>query len=427
MGKTIYIGLLGLGTVGSGVVKVLEDNAVLISSRSGAPIKIKRVVMRNPARPRAVPIPPEIISTRPEDVWEDPDIAIVVEAIGGARPAKDYILATLRARKHVVTSNKEVIAKHGAELLEEAIRNNVNLLFEGAVGGGIPIIHPIKECLTGNRIEEVFGIVNGTTNYILSRMMEEGHPFAEVLDEAKANGYAESDPSADIQGYDASYKAVILASLAFEARLQWSDVHFEGISRVMLEDMENAKKMGYTIKLLAIIKRTGAGLEVRVHPTFVPNHHPLAAVSGSNNAIFVRGNAVGELMFYGPGAGSLPTASAVVGDVIDIVRHLPFAGDLLIKNPLVRMEVKPIDEVVSRFYMRLRVPNRPGILGSIATVFGKNEISIEAVTQPESSGESTQLVIIIHQVEEMKVRKAIQSITSSDPDIELASLIRVGF
>ncbi len=427
MDKPIQIGVLGLGTVGCGVLKVLEENAVLIASRSGAPVRVKKVAVRNPGRPRSINVPQTLLTTRPEDIWEDPEISVVVEVIGGVRPAKEFILSSLRAGKSVVTANKEVIAKHGSELLEEALRHNVNLLFEGAVGGGIPILHPIKECLTANRIEEVFGIVNGTTNYILTKMMEEQRPFGEVLEEAKARGFAESDPSADIKGYDASYKAAILATLAFEAKLQWSDVYFEGISRVTLEDMHNARDMGYTIKLLAIIKRTGAGLEVRVHPTFIPVSHPLAAVSANYNAIFVRGNAVGELMFYGPGAGSLPTASAVVGDVIDIIRHNANPGGLLMRNPLVRMEVKPIDEVVSRFYLRLRVPNRPGILGLLATIFGKNDISIEAVHQKESEGEYTQLVIIVHQVEEMKIRKALDTIGTTDPDIELASLIRVGF
>ena len=426
MEKSLYVGLLGFGVVGSGVVKVMEENAVLIAARSGVPIKIKRIIDRDPFRPRPVSVPHEMLSARPEDAWEDPDISIVVEAIGGVRPSKEYILAALRAGKNVVTSNKEVIAKHGGELIEEAIRNNVNLLFEGAVGGGIPILHPIKECLTANRIEEVSGIVNGTTNYILSKMTEEGRPFAEVLEEAKARGYAESDPSADIKGYDASYKAAILASLAFDARVKWEDVYFEGISRITQEDIHNARQMGYVIKLLALVRRTGAGLEVRVHPTLIPKAHPLASVSGNNNAILVRGNAVVALMFYGQGAGSLPTASAVVGDIIDIARHLTFGGGLLIRNPLVRMEVKPIDEVVSRFYLRLRVSNRPGILGAIASIFGKFGISIEAVTQREAVGEYAQLVVIVHQVEEAKMRDALAVLSEEETGAEVASLIRVG-
>ena len=322
MEKVIKIGLLGSGTVGSGVIKVLEMNRRQITERVGTPIQIKTVLVRDVKKPR--PYLKDLrVTDDIEEILQDEDIDVVVELMGGLHPAREYMLRAMEAGKSVVTANKDVVAQFGKDMFAMAEQHDVDFLFEASVGGGIPIITPLKQCLTANRITEIMGIVNGTTNYMLTKMTECGSDYDTVLKEAQQKGYAEANPSADVDGLDAARKAAILASLAFNTRIQLEDVSVEGITKITPDDIEYAKDLGYVIKLLAVGKDSKEqGVDVRVHPVFLPKSHPLAAVNGVYNAIFVRGNAIGEAMFYGQGAGSLPTASAVVSDIIDVSRDI---------------------------------------------------------------------------------------------------------
>ena len=321
MKEAIKIGLLGSGTVGSGVVRVLKENMEEITARVGTHLVLAKVLVRDKKKPRPYLDGIEL-TDRVEDILEDEEISVVVEVMGGLHPAKEYMLRAMEAGKSVVTANKDVVAQFGQELFDMAEKHDVDFRFEASVGGGIPIIMPLKQCLTANRISEVLGIVNGTTNYMLTKMSEEGMSYDDVLKEAQEKGYAEANPSADVDGLDAARKAAILSSIAFNMRISLADVSVEGITKITPEDISYAKNLGYVVKLLAIGKETDDGINVRVHPVFLPKEHPLASVNGVYNAIFVRGNAIGEAMFYGPGAGSLPTASAVVADIIDVSRDI---------------------------------------------------------------------------------------------------------
>jgi len=321
MKKIVHVGLLGMGTVGTGVVKILTKNAHDILQKVGMPVNIKKIMVRQLAKPRNVDSNAEF-TTNIDDIINDKDIDIVVELIGGIDPAKDYILRALRAGKHVITANKDVVAKFGQEILQVAALNKVDFLFEASVAGGIPIIRPLKQCLAANKISEVVGIINGTTNYMLTKMTNDGLDFDSVLAEAQAKGYAEADPTADVGGLDAARKLAILASIAFGSRVTIDDVYVEGITNITKADIGYAKELGYVIKLLAIAKDDECGIDVRVHPAFVPCTHPLASVNDVFNAIYIKGDAVGETMFYGRGAGEMPTASAVVADIIDVARNI---------------------------------------------------------------------------------------------------------
>ncbi len=419
--KEVKIGLIGFGNVGAGVVKVLQDNSLLIEERAQAKINIKKIADIDIKRPRSVVVPPTLLTTDVAEIINDPEISIVVEAIPGADPARKFILDSIERGKHVVSSNKEVIAKHMAEILERARRKNVVVSFEGSVGGGIPIIVPLRECLAANRITEVYGIVNGTTNYILSKMTEGGYEFEEALDEAKKLGYAEADPRLDIEGYDASYKAAILASVAFHSEVPWDTLYFEGITKIKKEDIKYAKEIGYVIKLLAICKLFEGEIEVRVHPTLVPEHHPLAYVSDAYNAIYVKGDAVGEVMFYGQGAGGLPTASAVISDIIEIVR-----GRSWIPSKLEKLKLRNINDIKSRYYIRLKAPDRYGVLAGISGVFAEKKVSIQAVVQKETIADVATIVIILHEVQERSIREALKEIEKLPVVKEVCNVIRAG-
>ena len=417
----IYIGLIGFGTVGSGVVKVLQDNADLIEKRVGQPIKIKKIADKDLARPRIVSVEPGLLTTDVNQVLNDPEVSIIVEAIGGIEPAKKIILEAIGKGKHVVTPNKEVIAKHGEEIFKAAEKMQVSVLFEGSVGGGIPIIRPLRICLAANRIKEVHGIVNGTTNYILSKMHIEGRDFEEVLAEAKTKGYTEADPSSDIDGYDAAYKAAILAAVAFGAKVKLEDVYFEGIRKINQKDISYAKEMGYLIKLLAIAKETREGLEIRVHPTLIPQEHPLASVSGAFNAIYVKGDAVGEVMFYGEGAGALPTGSAVVGDIIEIAKK-GFIPPLHFEEK----KVRKIGEISGKYYIRIQAPDKVGVLAAISSVFAEKKVSIAAVAQKETVGQVAHIVIITHITQEKAIQEALSKMKGLPEVLEISNVIRVG-
>ena len=429
--KQINIGVIGFGTVGVGAVELLETNAEWIAQRVDAPVVVKTVVDLDWARERDYTIRADQQSRNAADVLENPDIDIVFEAMGGVKPAKEFIATALRHGKSVVTPNKELIAKHGAELLNIATASNVDLMFEGAVGGGIPIIRPMKESLAGDRIQRVVGIVNGTTNYILTAMAEEGRDFADVLKDAQERGYAEADPTADIEGYDAMYKIAILASIAYGSHIDLSRIHHEGITKITAEDIRYARQLGYEIKLLAIGAKEGDTLDLRVHPAFVPRAHPLASVHGVFNAVFVHGDPVGDLMFYGRGAGSGPTGSAVVGDVIDCARNiLRGAAGRVPCRCYQHLPIQPMSEVVTRYYLRTRVVDCPGVIGKMATTLGAHGVSLTSIFQPKHEGDTdnggmAEIVWITHLVKEEKMQAALLVLAEMEEVLEIANIIRV--
>lgn len=427
MEKVIKVGLLGSGTVGSGVIKVLEMNCHQITERVGAQLQLKTVLVRDNSKPR-----PQLAgyatTTNLDDILNDAEIEIVVELMGGITPAKDYMLRAMQAGKSVVTANKDVVAQFGKEMFAAAEKHNVDFLFEASVGGGIPIIAPLKQCLTANKITEIMGIVNGTTNYMLTKMTECGSDYDSVLKEAQEKGYAEANPSADVDGLDAARKAAILASLAFNTRVELKDVSVEGITKITPDDIDYAKSLGYVIKLLAIGHDSEEnGVDVRVHPVFLPQSHPLASVNGVFNAIFVRGNAIGEAMFYGQGAGSLPTASAVVSDIIDVARDI-------VNNTFGRVrctcyeqkQLCPIEKTQSSYYVRLLVDDKPGVLGYVATAFGNAGVSLKSVIQTQRNiVDHAEIVAITHMVEHAKIEAAIAALKALPVCDEIRSMIRV--
>jgi homoserine dehydrogenase len=422
----INVGIVGLGTVGTGALRVLLENKAEIERKVGSRIEVVRIADIDITTERPVRFDKSLLTTDVSQVLDNPDIDIVVELIGGVNPAKEYILRALRNGKHVVTANKELIAKEGAEIFDEADKRRLDFYFEGAVGGGIPVIRPLKECLAANKIFEVMGIVNGTTNYILTKMAREGREFAEVLAEAQAAGYAERDPTSDVEGYDAQYKIAILSSIAFTTRVNVDEVYAEGITKVGRRDIEFARELGYAIKLLAIAKRNGEKIQVRVHPTLIPTAHPLASVGDVYNAIYVRGDYVGDVMFYGRGAGALPTGSAVAGDVMDIARNINFGSTGRLPCACFdRREVQSMDEAVTRYYIRLLVADKPGVLASIANVFGGSEVSIASVVQKDLRGTDAEIVMVTHQVAERNFRRAMDQIAGLPVITEVCNWIRV--
>lgn len=405
----IYIGLLGCGTVGSGVIKLLQQNEHVITRRAGEEIRIKRVLEKDVDKCLQLGLDPACMAEHIDDIINDDQIQIVVELIGGIEPALDYILRAMRKGKHVVTANKDLIADNGRVLFETATECQVDFYFEASVAGGIPIIYPLKQSLAANRIKEVIGILNGTTNYILTKMSQEGRPFEEVLAEAQALGYAEADPTADVGGLDAARKIAILSSIAFNTRVTFSDVYVEGITAITPADIRYASELGYVVKLLAVAKENHEEkLEIRVHPAFLPATHPLAAVNDVFNAVFVYGDAVGEVMHYGRGAGQLPTASAVLGDVIDIARNLQHGISARIGCTCYDdRTILNINQLSAEFYIRMTVTDRPGVLAGIAGVFGNNNVSIASVIQKTSSGQCAELILITHKVQEQNLRDSL--------------------
>ncbi len=426
MKEAIKIGLLGSGTVGSGVVRVLKENMEEITARVGTRLVLAKVLVRDKKKPRPYLDGVEL-TDRVEDILEDEEISVVVEVMGGLHPAKEYMLRAMEAGKSVVTANKDVVAQFGQELFDMAEKHDVDFRFEASVGGGIPIIMPLKQCLTANRISEVLGIVNGTTNYMLTKMSEEGMSYDDVLKEAQEKGYAEANPSADVDGLDAARKAAILSSIAFNMRISLADVSVEGITKITPEDISYAKNLGYVVKLLAIGKETDDGINVRVHPVFLPKEHPLASVNGVYNAIFVRGNAIGEAMFYGPGAGSLPTASAVVADIIDVSRDIVTHSFGRLNCTCYREKVLcPIEKTQSSYYVRLLVEDKPGVLGAIATAFGNADVSLQSVIQTQRDGnEHAEIVAITHCVSHANILAALGVLKALPVVSEVRNLIRV--
>jgi homoserine dehydrogenase len=417
--QTIQVGLLGLGNVGTGVVQILQQQATLMTQRLGAHLALKKVATRTPERPREVALQVGQISGDVMDVLRDPEIAIVIELMGGYEPARTYILEALQQGKHVVTANKAVLAQHGPELFEAARTHGVDIGFEASVGGGIPIVRTLKEAFVANRFVSIIGIINGTTNYILSRMSDQGLRFEEALKEAQDLGFAEADPSFDVDGIDAAQKISLLASLAYGTWVRQEDVYTEGITRVTQLDIANAREMGYCVKLLALAKRDQNRLGVRVHPALVAAGAELASVQGSYNAVSVTGDMVGRNLLIGRGAGALPTGSAVVGDVVDVARNVlksssgrvpPQGYETLSVNEL---QWQNIDDITCKHYLRFQVLDQPGVLSAIAGILGEQGISIETVIQKGRSADQSDTVSVVmmtHEAKEQAVRRALEAI-----------------
>jgi homoserine dehydrogenase len=426
MHNEVRVGLLGAGTVGGGVILVLKNNAKEIEKRVGVPVRIVKVFTRSPEKVTELDESLTVTSNI-DNILCDPEIDIVIELIGREDPAKEYIARALAAKKNVVTANKDILAKYGKELFALAEENNVDFMFEAAVAGGIPIIRPLKSCLAANKINSIMGIVNGTTNYMLSKMAADHVDFNEVLKEAQDLGYAESDPTADIGGLDAARKLVILASIAFNTRITLDDVYIEGIEKLTLRDIEYAEELGYVVKLLAIAKNSPEnGISVRVHPTMLPKIHPLATVNDVYNAIYVNGDVVGDAMFFGRGAGRMPTASAVCGDVVDVARNIVHNCTGRINCTCYEdKHLCSIENITSPCYVRLLVLDKPGVLAAIASAFGAQNVSLKNVVQKSQVDGFSELVVITYDVSEYNLRMALATLAGLPVVEKICSVIRV--
>jgi len=426
--QTVDIGVLGFGNVGAALVELIAARGDEIEARTGLRLRVARVAVRSLSKERGFDIAPEVLTTDAHSLVIDPDIDLVVEAIGGIEPARELIAAALKHGKPVVTANKELLANVGAELYADADGAGVDLLFEAAVAGGIPFIRPLRESLVAEDVTRVMGIVNGTTNYILTKMSEEGWTYAAALAEAQSLGYAERDPTADVEGFDAGAKAAIIATIAFGAKVVAGDVYHEGISGISQTDIEFARRLGYVIKLLAIAERFDDGtVAVRVHPAMVPDEHPLASVRDSFNAVFVQGAAVGDLMFYGRGAGGFPTASAVLGDVVDAAANLRKGSHATIGS-FGRADLRPVDDLVSPYYVNLQVSDEPGVLAAVAGVFGSHGVSIRSMEQEgldEDASGAARLIFITHAAREADVRATLAELRGLAAVTSVGSVLRV--
>ena len=423
--NVIKAALLGAGTVGSGVYALAEMLKDEMFQKTGASLEIKKVLVRNTKKDRPG-IPKEIMSDNWQEILEDEEIQLVIELMGGVEPARTYIVQALEAGKQVVTANKDVLAEHGQEILSLAENSGCDIQFEAAVAGAIPIIRPLKQSLAGSMLTEIMGIVNGTTNYILTKMSEEGMDYKEALAKATELGYAEADPTADVEGYDAGRKIAIMSSLAFNSKVTFSDVYMEGITKITSNDIRYAKEFGYVIKLLGVTKLVDGKIEVKVHPMLIPEQHPLATVRDSFNAVFVHGEACDDAMFMGRGAGKMPTASAVMGDIIIVMRNIVhdncgWNGGVAYKN----YPVKPIEETRSRYFLRLQVADKPGALANIAGVLGNNDVSIAQVVQKRARDGVAELVVITDSVLERHFNDALMIVKGMSVLREVSGIIRV--
>jgi homoserine dehydrogenase len=424
MESKVRIGILGCGNVGAALVQLIEAHRGDIARRSGLEFEVTRVAVRNVARERPVSFADGVLTHDAEAVVDDPNVDVVVELIGGIEPARSLILHALSLGKPVVTGNKELLANVGTEIFAAGAAAGVDVLFEASVGGGIPLVRPLRESLAGERITRVMGIVNGTTNYILTRMTEEGRSFADALAEAQSLGFAERDPTADVEGYDAAAKAAIIATIAFGARVVAGDVYREGISAVTAADIAAARELGYVIKLLAIAEAADDAVAVRVHPAMVPVDHPLASVRGSFNAVFIEGEAAGNMMLYGRGAGGGPTAMAVLGDVIDAAKNLKAGARGATLGEIIRKTITPIDEVESQFYLSIDVADRPGVLAAIAGVFGRHGVSIQSMQQ-KGQGSEANLIFVTHRAREAALAATMHDVRDLDVVERVGSVLRV--
>ena len=422
--KNLKVGMLGCGVVGSNVARLLHEDSGDFAARSGATLTLAKVAVKNVSAKRDH-VPTSIITSDALSVVNDPSIDIIIEVMGGIEPARELLLAAIKNGKSVITANKALLGLHGAELFEAADKNGVDLYYEAAVGGAIPILRPLRESIVGDHVHRVMGIVNGTTNYILTKMDEEGSAFADVLKEAQALGFAEADPTADIEGHDAAAKAAILAGLAFHTRVTTKDVSCEGISKISARDVAVAREMDHVIKLLAIAELTAdQQVSVRVHPTLISRQHPLASVRNAFNAVFVEAESAGELMFYGRGAGGAPTASAVLGDLIAIARNKTSGGEGHGESDYAEISIAPLDNVKSRYLIRLDVADKPGVLATVAQLFASNSVSIETVRQ-SGRGDSAELIVATHSAPESSLKKTVESLAKSDVVKKVESVLHI--
>jgi len=422
----INIGLIGFGTIGAGVVEIFNKNQDILSKKCGKPVNLVKVADLDITTDRGVKIKPGLLVTDVNEVLENDDVDIVIELIGGYEPARTFVLKAMENGKHVVSANKALIAKHWEELMETANKNNVKFSFEASVGGGIPVLQPLNECLAANRFEAIYGIMNGTANYILTKMTELGSAFEDVLKEAQEKGYAEADPTFDIEGHDTAQKLIVLTKLGFGEYVPQEKFHVEGITKITPEDIKFANnELNYVIKLLGIAKQTKDGLEIRVHPTFLPKDHLLASVNDVFNAIYLVGDFVGPVMLYGQGAGRMATASAVVGDCLDIIftedkkiSYGPF--DSQVKS------IKSIDDIITKYYISLQALDKPGVLKNITETLNQNGISVESITQKTSSeNEAVPIVIVTHETKEDSIQKAIKTIDNLEYVEKESNIIRI--
>jgi homoserine dehydrogenase len=430
--KNIGVGLIGIGTVGAGVVQILTENADEIERRLGARIRLVKVADKDIESDRGVPIDRELLTTDVGQVLDNPEIPIVVELIGGYEPAKSFLLRAIANGKHVVTANKALLAVHGEEIFGAARRKGVDICFEGGVGGGIPILRAVREGMAANRIHSLLGILNGTTNYILTEMKERGETFERVLREAQRLGYAEADPTFDVEGVDAAHKLTLLSTMAFGCRVPFRSVYTEGISEITPQDIQYAMDFGYHVKLLAVAKYDGKRVEVRVHPTMIPSDHLLAGVRGVFNAIYVDADFLGPTLYYGQGAGRRATASAVVGDIVELGRLVLLGVSGRVppraywEEALKEVQIKPIEEVVSQYYLRFTAIDKPGVLSKISGILGEHSISIESVVQKgRDAGQAVPLVIMTHEAREADVRQALGEIDTLRVTLGPPALIRI--
>ena len=425
----ISIGIIGFGTVGTGTVKILLENKEIIKERIGFEINLRRIADIDIFRDRGIKLPKSILTSNVDDILSDPETDIVVELIGGIRPAKDFILKAINNRKHVVTANKALLATEGNEIFTAAHKREVEIGFEASVAGGIPIIKVIREGLVANRIKAIYGIINGTSNYILTKMTEEDVEFSKALKEAQALGYAEADPTLDIEGIDSAHKLAILAYLSYGIPVSYRDIYTEGISRISPQDISFASELGYKVKLLAIAKESDSKIELRVHPTMLPKEYLISKVDGPFNAIYIEGDATGSTLYYGRGAGCMPTGSAVVSDIVDIARNIMknATGRVPVLTKTLRnLKIKRMDDVISMYYFRFSALDKPGVLSKISGILGNYNISIASVIQKgRSVGEAVPLVVCTHKAKERDVRKAISEIDRLPVVMDKTVFIRV--
>jgi len=418
------VALLGCGVVGSEVARLLGEQAGDLTARIGAPLELAGIAVRRPGRSRAAAVDRALITTDAMELVTRPDVDIVVEVIGGIEPARMLLLAAMKAGKSVVTANKALLAEDGARIHDTARSSGADLYYEAAVAGAIPLLRPLRESLAGDAVHRVLGIVNGTTNYILDRMDSSGAGFADALEEAQALGYAEADPTADVEGFDAAAKAAILAGLAFHTRVTAADVHREGITDVTAADIASARALGCVVKLLAICQRCDDGVSVRVHPAMIPRAHPLAGVREAYNAVFVEAESAGRLMFYGAGAGGAPTASAVLGDIVAVARNRLAGTHGPDASTYAELPVLPMGEALTRYHVALDVADRPGVLARVAEAYARHDVSIKAVRQ-EGRGDDAQLVIVTHQARDAALSGCVDDLEAMDVVRAVASVMRV--
>jgi homoserine dehydrogenase len=422
----LKIGILGIGTVGSGVVKIFDKNIENINKKVGAELRIEKILVNNIEKKRDIEVDPDLLTENADDIIDNPEIDIVVELIGGDEPAHEYIMRAIENGKNIVTANKLIIAKYGKEIFKKAYENNVQVSYEASVAGGLPIIRPLQNSLAANRIEKIYGILNGTTNYILTKMSREQMDFSQALKEAQEQGYAEADPSSDVEGHDAAYKITILSTLAFQRYVEADSVYVEGITNIDIEDINFASEMGYVIKLLAIAKNSEEGLDIRVHPAFVPKNHSLANINDTYNCVLLHGDAVGDVMSTGKGAGQMPTASAVVADIIQISKDINYNNQEFVKiDSNLKSCVINIEDIENSFYIRLDVNDKPGVMAKIAKVFGDNNVSLASVLQKQRLNPVVPLVLITHSVKEKNLNKSLKELKDLEDIIEISSVIRV--